>query len=249
MKVLQIEAAARLYSSKVTTSLLPIIGTGRKCSDVSNSSASTKGTSSHDSGGCILNNSQSATSSTFSYPKLLMNPKYIEKLSGGKYAHQLNFISLAYDEQYEQNPMNGQLKIFEDQIQFLGVNSDCMQLKVQDLMTTFLYRYDVGIEILVAALIYSERISSLSFTERTSKNLLLTALALASKFFQDKFERSTHFFTMLTQANSVKYDKRVHMTQMLNAYLEFLDFRLVISEADYSSMMARIKNLIAKKYA
>jgi len=47
----------------------------------------------------------------------------------------------------------------------------------------------------------------------------------------------------------MKYDKKVHMTQMLNAYLEFLDFRLVISEADYSSMMARIKNLIAKKYA
>lgn len=43
-----------------------------------------------------------------------MNPKYIEKLSGGKYVHLLNFISLAYDEQYEQNPMNGQLKIFED---------------------------------------------------------------------------------------------------------------------------------------
>ena len=116
-------------------------------------------------------------------------------------------------------------------------------------MTTFLYRYEVGIEILVAALIYSERISSLSFTEKTSKNLLLTALALASMFFQDRFERSTHFFTMLTQANSVKYDKRVHMTQMLNAYLEFLDFRLVITEADYSSMMTRIKNLIAKKYA
>jgi len=113
MKVLQIEAAARLYSSKVTTSL-PIIGTGRKCSDVSNSSASTKGTSSHDSGACILNNSQSAACTTFSYPKLLMNPKYIEKLSGGKYVHLLNFISLAYDEKYEQTPMNGQLKIFED---------------------------------------------------------------------------------------------------------------------------------------
>jgi hypothetical protein len=73
-----------------------------------------------------------------------------------------------------------------------------MMKKVQDLMTTFLNKYDVGIEILVAALIYSDRISSLSFTEKTSKNLLLTALALASKFFQDRFERSTHFFTMLS---------------------------------------------------
>ena len=52
-------------------------------------------------------------------------------------------------------------------------------------MTKFLFKYEVGIEILVAALIYSERISSLSFTEKTSKNLLLTALAIASKFFQD----------------------------------------------------------------
>ncbi len=39
------------------------------------------------------------------------------------------------------------------------------------------------------------------------------------------------------------------MTQMLNAFLEILDFRLVISEADYYRMMSRIKNMIARKYA
>jgi len=41
-----------------------------------------------------------------------------------------------------------------------------MMKKVQDLMTTFLNKYEVGIEILVAALIYSDRISSISFTEK-----------------------------------------------------------------------------------
>lgn len=117
-------------------------------------------------------------------------------------------------------------------------------------MTTFLQKFDVGIEILVAALIYTDRVSLYqSFTEKTQKNLLLTALALASKFFQDRFERSTNFFTMLSQPNSPKYNKRQHMTQMLNAFLEILDFRLVISEADYYRMMSRIKNMIARKYA
>jgi hypothetical protein len=51
------------------------------------------------------------------------------------------------------------------------------------MMTNFIYKYDVGIEIVVAALIYSERISQLNFNEKTSSNLLITSLALAAKFF------------------------------------------------------------------
>jgi hypothetical protein len=36
---------------------------------------------------------------------------------------------------------------------------------------------------------------------------------------------------------------------MIHAYLTMLDYRLMISEDDYSSMFSRIKNLIAQKYA
>jgi len=91
MRALQIEAAAYLYSSKVTTSnpMINMIGTGRKCSDISNSpsTASTK-VGSHDSGRMLNSNNSSSglTNNSFSYPKLLINPNVIEKLSGGKAA-------------------------------------------------------------------------------------------------------------------------------------------------------------------
>jgi hypothetical protein len=73
-------------------------------------------------------------------------------------------------------------KIFEDPCSFLTVKEQLLG-KVKELITNFIYKYDVGIEIVVAALIYSDRIELCNFNEKTSLNLLITSLAIAAKFF------------------------------------------------------------------
>lgn len=62
--------------------------------------------------------------------------------------------------------------------------------------------YQVGNEIINAALIYTERLLEMNsgrliFTESNAKGFLLAGLILAAKFFLDKFESQTMFHLML----------------------------------------------------
>jgi Cyclin len=62
--------------------------------------------------------------------------------------------------------------------------------------------FDVGTEIIVAALIYTDRILTmneewLSINENNAKGFLHAALTLASKFYLDRFESDTVFHILL----------------------------------------------------
>jgi Cyclin len=70
------------------------------------------------------------------------------------------------------------------------------------MISDFMKHFEISIEIVVAALIYTERIIKLNsewleLNERNDKALLHTALSIASKFYLDKFERKTNFHSML----------------------------------------------------
>lgn len=59
----------------------------------------------------------------------------------------------------------------------------------------------MSIEIVIAALIYIERIiistsNSINFREDNAKYFLQVALALASKFYEDRFEKGTIFYAI-----------------------------------------------------
>lgn len=60
--------------------------------------------------------------------------------------------------------------------------------------------FEVGHEIVVASMIYIERLltknKNLQMSATTAKSLLHTSLVLASKFYLDKFEKNTIFFAV-----------------------------------------------------
>lgn len=74
--------------------------------------------------------------------------------------------------------------------------------QVFKLLQLFLNSFDVGIEIMVAALIYTDRLLTLNkewlvIDENNCKGFLHSALTLAAKFYLDKFERNTIFHILL----------------------------------------------------
>jgi Cyclin len=60
--------------------------------------------------------------------------------------------------------------------------------------------YEVGTEIIVASLIYIDRLleknKHITLTETNAKSILHSALTLASKFYLDKYERKTIFYAV-----------------------------------------------------
>lgn len=105
--------------------------------------------------------------------------------------------------------------------------------------------YEVGTEVVVAALIYIDRLlsrnSDLLITEITAKSLLHTALTLATKFLMDRYEKNTIFYAVggLTKRQ---------MKNMSNYYLDLIDFDLFIPESEYSFYLSKLKTMIAYKY-
>lgn len=106
--------------------------------------------------------------------------------------------------------------------------------------------FDVGTEIILAALIYIDRLLSLNkglrLTELNAKPLLLSAMALAAKFYLDRFEKNTIFYAAggLTKRR---------MRCLLDTFLELTDFRLNVEEEEFESLMSNMKSMIAHKYA
>ena len=118
----------------------------------------------------------------------------------------------------------------------------------------FMTCFDVGTEILISALIYIDRLLSMNndsttgqnsnfvLTDVNAKSLLLAALTLASKFYLDKFEKNTIFYA------SGGLTKR-KMRNLLDTYLDLIDYKLVIQEEEFNGLMSTIKTMIAHKYA
>ena len=77
------------------------------------------------------------------------------------------------------------------------------------LFQLFMAYFEVGTEIVVAALIYTERVLTLNsdwlvINEKNAKGMLHSALTLAAKFFLDRFERNTLFHILLGNNKSGK---------------------------------------------
>lgn len=106
--------------------------------------------------------------------------------------------------------------------------------------------FEVEQEIVVAALIYTERLLSFNnnirLTPTNAKSFLHTALALASKFLLDKFEKNTIFYAVGGISKSL-------MRNMTDSYLALLDFNLNIDEAEFNQYMSKLKTMIAYKFA
>lgn len=69
------------------------------------------------------------------------------------------------------------------------------------------------------------------------------ALALATKFNLDRYEKNTIFFGMIVGLH------KKEMRQMTDYFIKLLDFELYINDDEYQGMMSLIKTLIAEKYA
>lgn len=105
--------------------------------------------------------------------------------------------------------------------------------------------YDVGPEIIVASLIYIDRLldknKNLILTETNAKCILHSALTLASKFFLDKYEKKTIFYAVCGLSKN-------HMRAMLDMFLDLIEFQLYIDESEYSEYMSKLKKAIASKF-
>ena len=99
------------------------------------------------------------------------------------------------------------------------------------LIQLFVKYFTVDTEIVVAALIYTDRIlatNSNLISEQSAFGYLHSALVLASKFFLDRFERNTLFHILINDD-----DSKHRMRTMMDQYLDLIEFRLNIEEKEY----------------
>lgn len=131
------------------------------------------------------------------------------------------------------------MKVFEGEI----VYSD---IQVYKFISLFTACFEVGTEVVVAALIYVDRLLSNEgieiMTPTTAKSILHTALVLASKFYLDRFEKNTIFYVAAGLS-------KLQMRKMTDCFLDLLEFRLNITEEEFSSYMSKLKTMIAFKFA
>lgn len=122
--------------------------------------------------------------------------------------------------------------------------SDIQVFKYMQMFTSC-YR-DVSPELIVAALIYIERLLAQSelnvITPSNGKGVLQVAMALSAKFYLDHFEKDTLFY-----ASSLNLDK-YKMRKMMNAFIDILEFKFYISDDEFRPAMATIKTMIAQTY-
>ena len=100
-------------------------------------------------------------------------------------------------------------------------------IQVYKFISLFMACFEIGPEIIVASLIYLERLlaknKNFMISVTTAKSLLHTALVLASKFYLDRFEKNTIFYAVGGLSKS-------QMRSMTDSYLDLIDFDLNIEE-------------------
>jgi hypothetical protein len=104
-----------------------------------------------------------------------------------------------------------------------------------ELINVFLTCFSLGIEYLVVALIYMERVikknQDLVLTYTNMKNLLYLSLTIAAKFHEDKFEKQTIF-------SAVSGLTRKQFRQVFDLFLDLIDFDLKVEEEEYYCLMS-----------
>lgn len=123
-------------------------------------------------------------------------------------------------------------------------------IQVHIFMDLFLRSFKhVSVDHLIVALIYVERLleaaenmiefpEMVSLTENNSKGVLLSAIALAVKFFNDDYEKNTHFYSLCW-----KQEKRL-MREMTDNFLRMIEFRLYVSEEEFKTADRQILQMI-----
>ncbi|TNV74291.1 hypothetical protein FGO68_gene7347 [Halteria grandinella] len=141
--------------------------------------------------------------------------------------------------------------------------------QILQLLNRFKSQFSVENEILIAALIYIDRVLEmnedwLEIDDINETGFMLASLALATKFYDDKFERFTKFSTLIghscrhlekgysrcghTQEVIKPFQKRC-MRLMQDQFLQLIDFKMLITEEEYQQMYSRVKRQITSKYA
>lgn len=73
-------------------------------------------------------------------------------------------------------------------------------IQVYKFISLFMTCFEVGTEVIVASLIYIDRLltqnKDILITDSTAKSILHTALTLASKFYLDRYEKNTIFYAV-----------------------------------------------------
>jgi len=73
-------------------------------------------------------------------------------------------------------------------------------IQVYKFISLFMTCFEVGIEVVVASLIYIDRLltsnQDLYITDSKAKSILHTAMTLASKFYMDRYEKNTIFYAV-----------------------------------------------------
>lgn len=125
--------------------------------------------------------------------------------------------------------------------------------QILQLLNLFKSQFSVENEILIAALIYIDRVLEmnedwLEIDDINETGFMLASLALATKFYDDKFERFTKFSTLIghscrhlekgysrcghTQEVIKPFQKRC-MRLMQDQFLQLIDFKMLITEEEY----------------
>ena len=127
-------------------------------------------------------------------------------------------------------------------------------IQVHMFLDLFLRSFDqVSVDHLIVALIYVERLLDAAesivddpemacLTENNSKGVLQSAIALAIKFYTDKYERKTNFYASCLKTSMKR------MREMTDVFLRMIDFRLVISEEEYMTADSQIVQMIKRRY-
>lgn len=106
------------------------------------------------------------------------------------------------------------------------------ELNVYNFMKNVLIRCRMEKEVSVISLVYIEKLvekSGIQINAKNWKKVLLVAMILASKVWDDESFENKHFATVLTQF-SLK-----EINEMESAFLSMLDFEVYVTQKDYAS--------------
>jgi hypothetical protein len=135
---------------------------------------------------------------------------------------------------------------------FEGVSVRSAQ-SLHDSICRFLKCFSLCSEIAIVAIIYLDRLvvrSDLSsegldgefcLTDTNVNQALFGCLALATKFYDDKFENHTIF-------SAIVGCSRQQMRNIMNLILELIDYDLIVREEDYAAYENKLNRMIKDKF-
>lgn len=110
---------------------------------------------------------------------------------------------------------------------------------------------DVTADHIVVSLIYIQRLLEATYklagehavlSDTNAKGVLHSALTLAVKFNLDNYEKKTEFYKAVLPFNMRK------MRKMTDAFINFLDFEMYVSEEEFVNASRQIKRMVQEQY-